>query len=117
MGSRLMEDPEKMKIVFSELKRRGLFFLDSRTTPQTVGLQVAQSLGLRAMERSLFIDHSSNEEDIKRKLEQLIQLSLSTGKAIGIGHPHPTTLQSIKEMIPKMKEKGIELVPLSAVME
>jgi polysaccharide deacetylase 2 family uncharacterized protein YibQ len=44
MGSRLMEDPEKIKIVFSELKRRGLFFLDSRTTPQTVGLEVAQSV-------------------------------------------------------------------------
>jgi hypothetical protein len=117
MGSRLMEDPEKMRIVFSELKRRGLFFLDSRTTPQTVGLEVAQSVGLKAMERSLFIDHSSDEEDIKQKLERLIQFSLSTGKAIGIGHPHPSTLKSLKEMIPRIKEKGIEIVPLSSVME
>jgi len=117
MGSRLMEDPEKIKIIFSELKRRGLFFLDSRTTAQTVGLQVAQSVGLKAIERSVFIDHSSTEEDIKGQLEQLIQVSLSKGKAIGIGHPHPSTIKSIKEMIPKMKEKGIEIVPLSAVME
>jgi hypothetical protein len=117
MGSRLMEDPEKMKIVFSELKRRGLFFLDSRTTPQTVGLQVAQSVGLKAMERSIFIDNSSTAEDIRGQLEQLIQLSLSKGKAIGIGHPHPSTLKSIKEMIPTLKEKGIELVPLSALTE
>jgi polysaccharide deacetylase 2 family uncharacterized protein YibQ len=112
-----MEDSEKMRIIFSELKRRGLFFLDSRTTPQTVGLQVAQSVGLRGVERSLFIDHSSNEEEIKRKIERLIQFSLSNGKAIGIGHPHPSTLKILKEMIPKMKEKGIELVPLSAVVE
>jgi polysaccharide deacetylase 2 family uncharacterized protein YibQ len=117
MGSRLMEDPEKMRIIFSELKRRGLFFLDSRTTPQTIGFQVAQSMGLKALERSVFIDNSSTEEDIKRQLEQLIQISLSKGKAIGIGHPHPSTLKFLKEMIPKMKEKGIELVPLSAVME
>jgi hypothetical protein len=117
MGSRLMEDSEKMRIIFSELKRRDLFFLDSRTTPQTVGLQVAQSVGLRVMERSLFIDHSSNEEEIKQKIERLIQFSLSNGKAIGIGHPHPSTLKILKEMIPKMKEKGIELVPLSAVVE
>jgi uncharacterized protein len=117
MGSRLMEDPEKIRIVFSELKRRGLFFLDNRTTPQTVGLQVAQSIGLKAMERTLFIDHSSGEGEIKEKLERLIQFSLLTGKAIGIGHPHPSTLKSLKEMIPKMKEKGIEIVPLSAVME
>jgi polysaccharide deacetylase 2 family uncharacterized protein YibQ len=117
MGSRLMEDPEKMRVVFSELKRRGLFFLDNRTTPQTVGLEVARSVGLKAMERSLFIDHSSDEADIKQKLERLIHLSLSAGKAVGIGHPHPSTLKSLKEMIPKMKEKGIEIVPLSVMME
>jgi polysaccharide deacetylase 2 family uncharacterized protein YibQ len=50
-------------------------------------------------------------------LEQLIRFSLLTGKAVGIGHPHPSAIKSLKEMIPKMKEKGIEIVPLSAVME
>ena len=117
MGSRLMENPEKIEIILSELKRRGLFFLDSRTTPQTIGLQVAQSVGLKAMERSIFIDNSSTEEDIKQQLEQLIRLSLSKGKAIGIGHPHPSTLKAIKEMVPKMKEKGIDIVSLSEMME
>ena len=117
MGSRLMEDPEKIKVVFSELKRRGLFFLDSRTTPQSIGLQVAQSVGLKATERSVFIDHSSVEDDIKQQLERLIQLSLSKGKAIAIGHPHPSTIKSLKEMIPKMREMGIEIVPLSGVLE
>jgi polysaccharide deacetylase 2 family uncharacterized protein YibQ len=112
-----MEESGKVRIVFSELKRRGLFFLDNRTTPQTVGLQVAQSVGLRALERTLFIDHSSDEEEIKQKLERLIQFSVSTGKAIGVGHPHPSTLKSLKEMIPKMKEKGIEIVPLSYMLE
>ncbi len=117
MGSRLMEDNEKVKIVLSELKRRKLYFLDSRTTPQTAGIHEAQSIGVKTMERSLFIDHSLDEDDIKEKIEKLIRLSLSNGKAIGIGHPHASTIKSIKEMIPKMKEKGIELVPLSAIME
>jgi len=117
MGSRLMEDPEKLKVVFSELKRRGLFFLDSRTTPQTLGLQIAQSVGLKAMERSFFIDHSLNEEKIKQKIKRLIQVSLLNGKAIGIGHPYPSTLKSLKEMIPQIREKGIEIVPLSEVIK
>jgi polysaccharide deacetylase 2 family uncharacterized protein YibQ len=117
MGSRLMEDPEKMKIVFYELKRRGLFFLDSRTTPQTVGLQMAHAIGLKAMERSLFIDHSSNAGDIRQKIEELTQRSISEGKAIAIGHPHASTLKILKEMIPKMKERGIEIVPLSSLVE
>ncbi len=117
MGSRLMEDPGKVRIIMKELKRRGLFFLDSRTTPQTMGLQIAESIGVRATERSLFLDHSQDPEEIKRQLEKLAQLSLETGKAIGIGHPHPSTLKSLKEMIPRMKEMGIEIVPLSSVVE
>ncbi len=117
MGSRLMEDPEKLKIILSELKRRGLFFLDSRTTPQTVGLQTARLIGLKATERTLFIDHSPDEEEMKEGLDRLMQFSLSTGIAIGIGHPHPATLKSIREMIPKMKEKGIEIVPLSSIIQ
>ena len=117
MGSRLMEDPEKLKIIFSELKRRGLFFLDSRTTPQTVGLQTAHAIGLKAAERTLFLDNSPDEEDVKQKIEELNQLALDTGKAIAIGHPHSSTLKTLKEMIAKMKEKGIDVVPLSAVME
>jgi polysaccharide deacetylase 2 family uncharacterized protein YibQ len=117
MGSRLMENPEKLEIILSELKRRGLFFLDSRTTPQSVGFQVAQSVGLKTAERNVFIDNSSTEEDVKRQLEQLIRLSLAKGKAIGIGHPHPSTLKAIKEMVPKMREKGIDIVPLSEVLE
>ena len=117
MGSRLMEDPGKVRIIMKELKRRGLFFLDSRTTSQTTGLQIAESIGVRATERSLFLDHSQDPEEIKRQLEKLAQLSLETGKAIGIGHPHPSTLKSLKEMIPRMKGKGIEIVPLSSLVE
>jgi len=116
MGSRLMEDPEKIKIILSELKRRRLFFLDSRTTPQTVGLQIAESIGLKAMERTLFLDHSSGESDVKQKLELLIDIALSKGKTIGVGHPHSSTIKSLKEIIPKMKDNGIDIVPLSSIM-
>ena len=117
MGSRLMEDPGKVRIIMKELKRRGLFFLDSRTSPQTMGIQIAESIGVRATERNLFLDHSQDPEEIKRQLEKLVQLSLETGSAIGIGHPHPSTLKSLKEMIPRMKEKGIKIVPLSSLVE
>jgi uncharacterized protein len=116
MGSRFMEDPDKVTIVLSDLKRRGLFFFDSRTTPQTVGLKTAKVIGLKAVERTLFIDHSLKQGDIRKKLDRLIQASLSRGMAIGIGHPHSLTIQSIREMIPRMMEKGVEIVPLSVLV-
>jgi polysaccharide deacetylase 2 family uncharacterized protein YibQ len=117
MGSRLMEDPEKMRIILSEVKKQGLFFLDSRTTPQTAGFRIARSLGLRTAEKTLFLDHSQEEIDIKEKIGELIHISLSNGKAIGIGHPHPATIKSLKEMISRIEEEGIEIVPLSDLMD
>jgi polysaccharide deacetylase 2 family uncharacterized protein YibQ len=117
MGSRFMEDSKKMKLVLSELKRRGLFFLDSRTTPETVGVQTANAIGLEAAERAVFLDNDLNEDAIRRSLHRLVRVSLASGKAIGIGHPHSATLRSLKRVIPEMQEKGIEVVSLSVIMQ
>ena len=116
MGSRLMEDGGTLRIILSELKKRDLYFLDSRTSAQTVGLETARSLGLRAGERNVFLDHTSGEEAVKQSVERLIQLSLSHGKAIGIGHPHTDTLKTLKAMIPKIQARGIEIVPVSEIL-
>ncbi len=117
MGSRFMEDSRKMKVVLSELKNRKLFFLDSGTTSQSVGLQTASSIGLEAAQRTVFLDHEVSEEAIRRSLDQLVRVSLLSGKAIGIGHPHEATLKNLRRMIPEMHEKGIKVVPLSVIME
>ena len=117
MGSRLMEDPDKLKVILTELKKKDLFFLDSRTTSQSVGFQTARSLGVKSGERSVFLDHAQGEQAVMQSLEQLIQTALSSGKAIGIGHPHAATIKSLKKMIPRIQEKGIEIVPLSELLE
>jgi polysaccharide deacetylase 2 family uncharacterized protein YibQ len=117
MGSRLTEDPEKMKAVLSELKKRNLFFLDSRTTGRSVAAETARSLGLKVLERTVFLDHSKKEADIRKEFERLVQASLANGKAVGIGHPRPTTLKVLKEVLPTLKERGVDLVPLSALLD
>ena len=117
MGSRLMEDPDKLKVILTELKKKDLFFLDSRTTSQSVGFQTARSLGVKSGERSVFLDHAQGEQAVMQSLELLTQTALSSGKAIGIGHPHAATIISLKKMIPRIQEKGIQIVPLSELLE
>jgi hypothetical protein len=112
-----MEDPEKLRVLFKELKRRGLYFLDSLTTPKSTGLRIAREVGLRARGRSVFLDHSLAEGDIRERLDTLAQVALSTGKAIGVGHPHASTVKLLREAAPRWKEKGIAFVSLSEVME
>ncbi len=118
MGSRFMEDDYRVGILMRELKARELFFLDSRTTPKTVGYGIARELGIRTGERDVFLDNNSYDEaEIVRNISQLGEIAKKEGKAIGIGHPHPSTIKSLREMIPRLKEGGIEIVPLSDLME
>jgi polysaccharide deacetylase 2 family uncharacterized protein YibQ len=117
MGSRFMEHAAAVRLVLGELKKRGLFFLDSRTTAKTEGYQIAQELALLAGERDLFLDNENDVQDIRAQLEGLIRLARDHGRAIGICHPYPSTIAALKGMIAKIKAAGIWIVPLSQALE
>ncbi len=117
MGSKFTENPELMRVVLQDIKRRGLFFLDSRTTPRTVGFELARELGLKTGRRSVFLDNERDVSKIKARISELIDLSQKNGNAIGIGHPHPETIQAIRESLPSLRENGVELVPVSSLLE
>jgi polysaccharide deacetylase 2 family uncharacterized protein YibQ len=94
MGSRFMEDERRVNILMRELKARKLFFLDSRTTPKTVGYRAARKLGIKTGQRDVFLDNNSNDEaEIRRNISELAEIAKNEGKAIGIAHPHPSTIR------------------------
>jgi len=115
MGSRFTEDREKMTLVLRAIKEKKLFFLDSRTTPQTVILSVASQVGIKAIQRDIFLDNIVDEEAIRGQLELLIRLAQERGFAVACGHPYPQTLRAIKEKFPELKDK-VRLVPLSKLL-
>jgi len=117
MGSRFMEHGEKVRLVLNELKRRKLFFLDSRTTSKSQGYHIAQELALRADTRDLFLDNESDVGYTKLQLKQLIRIARNHGTAIGICHPYPSTITALKEMIPQIQAEGIQIVPLSQALD
>jgi polysaccharide deacetylase 2 family uncharacterized protein YibQ len=118
MGSRFMEDEHRVNILMKELKARKLFFLDSRTTANTVGYRTARELGIKTGQRDVFLDNNSYDEaEIRKNISELAEIAKNEGKAIGIAHPHPSTIRSLRDMIPRLKERGIEIVPLSHLMK
>ncbi len=117
MGSKFTEDPELMRIVLEDINRRGLFFLDSRTTSKTVGFKVAQEIGIQTGQRDVFLDNERDVSKIKARIAELIDISHRNGGAIGIGHPHPETIQALREVLPSLRQNGVELVPVSSLLE
>lgn len=118
MGSRFTEDRDSMRRVLGMLKGNGMFFVDSMTTPKSVGLSVARELGLRATARSApFLDNSQDVAAIKVQLETLARLAVKRGSAIGICHPHRATIRALTEELPLLKSRGIRFVHVSTLVK
>jgi polysaccharide deacetylase 2 family uncharacterized protein YibQ len=115
MGSLFTENEGKMLIVLKALKRRNLFFVDSRTTSGTVGFELAKKIGLPTAGRSVFLDNDLSRKAIKIQIERLCNMARHTGFAIGIGHPHKETLEMLEEYCPRIKAEFC-VVPVSELL-
>ena len=113
MGSAFTARADLMTPLLSELKSRGLFFLDSRTTNQSVGMTLAQQMGVRTCARKIFLDNLEEPQAIEQKLLELCRTAHEQGFAIGIGHPYPETIRALQEKLDELGEKNCELAPVS----
>ena len=116
MGSRFCEYEQKLRTVMRELKNRGLFFVDSRTSSRTQAYRVARDLKVPVAERNVFLDNIQSPQAVRGQLKRLVHLARLKGQAIGIAHPHEVTLEVLKEDLPKLSSKGIKLVPVSRLV-
>lgn len=113
MGSRFTQDPEAMRTLLTELADRELFFVDSRTTPDTVGVEVARNLGLASAQRDIFLDDDQQYETTINQLEAARRLALERGHVVVIGHPYESTVQALRDTLPRLQAEGIEIVGVS----
>lgn len=117
MGSGLSADERSMKTILAVLAGRGLFFLDSRTSAQSVAYQTAIRAGVPAAERQVFLDSDTQPEAIREQFHRLLGLARTRGAAVAIGHPHPETLAILAEEVPKARALGYEFVPVSYLLD
>ena len=116
MGSRFTAFRPGMETVLRQFRSRGLMFLDSRTTPQSVGDQVAQEIGLPGIVRHVFLDDDESLDSVRRKLAETEAVARRQGFVVAIGHPHEATLQALAEWLPGLPGKGLALAPATAVL-
>ncbi|MGB2879354.1 MAG: divergent polysaccharide deacetylase family protein [Candidatus Omnitrophota bacterium] len=116
-GSKATGDKETMEIVLGEVKKNGLYYLDSMTTSGSVCEKIAGEKGLTFAKRDVFLDMDLDEGHIKRQLEKAENVARAKGYAVAIGHEREATLKVLKEMIPEMKDRGIQFVGLSEIIE
>lgn len=114
MGSQFTEFPTGMKVVLQALNERGMFFLDSKTTPETAAPQEAKKLGLKIYHRDVFLDNELNVAAIVAQLKKAEDVARTKGQAVAIGHPHMETLQALQQWL-KAKDGSVTVVPLTSL--
>ncbi len=117
MGSKLSETPWAMGLVMSLLKSRGLFYVDSLTSPHSVAFQTARDFGVATLKRQIFLDNELESAAISARLEEVGEMALRRGKAVAIGHPHQKTLEALRVGLPRLLAKGVQVVPVSELLE
>ncbi|ABR50510.1 protein of unknown function DUF610, YibQ [Alkaliphilus metalliredigens QYMF] len=120
MGSKITEDKRIMEAVMQVLKANDMYMIDSKTSQTSIVKEVADQYNVPVLERAIFLDNEKNVEAIKRQIEKLAVVALESGSAVAIGHVGPEggriTAEAIKQMLPYLQEKGIEIMPASKLL-
>lgn len=116
MGSLLTQNPEAMNWVMQVVQKNNLFFIDSRTTPNSVAESTAKQHDIPTISRHVFLDNEQTHEYVDEAFKKTLQISRKTGFALAIGHPYPSTVTYLEKAIPELAEQGYLLVPVSLVM-
>jgi hypothetical protein len=116
-GSQSTADAALMGELMPVLRSHNLFYIDSRTTAATVAYDTAQRFGVRSAFRNVpFLDDVAEVGAVRKQLNLALRDAHKKGDAIAIGHPHPATLQALREILPQAKSQGVHLVFVSELV-
>jgi uncharacterized protein len=116
-GSKFTSDAPHLAMFMEVLKKKSLFFVDSRTLGSSKGYAVAQAMGVPAAGRNIFLDNDSNPAKIRAQFAKLVARAKARGQAIGIGHFRDNTVAVLAEELPKLHDNNVELVHVSELTQ
>ncbi len=109
-GSKGTENKSLMTALAKYLRKKGAYFIDSRTTAKSVAEEVMRENNVPTGHRAVFLDNDSDPDLIKTQIGELTEKARHYGFAIGIGHVRPNTLEVLKKEIPRLEKEGYKLL-------
>ena len=117
MGSKFTENRQKMSDIMEILHKHDLFFLDSKTTPKSVGKSTAAQYDVDYAHRHVFLDNNNDKSYILQQLKITERIAQKNGYAVAIGHPKSQTYNALKEWLPTVSDKGLKIVHMSEIVK
>ncbi len=116
MGSELTQYRPQMRWLMEELLEEELYFVDSRTSSDTVAASMAAELGIPHLSRHVFLDNDPSREAIDERFNVAIARARKDGLAVAIGHPYKETLDYLADRLPTLGENNITLLGVSEAL-
>ena len=116
LGDKFTADRQEITPILSEIAARGLGYLDDGSSPRSVAPDVAATLAAPSARGDVVIDANPAPEAVDAALARLIELARQRGSAIGVASASPASITRLARWTNELDLKGVELVPLSALM-
>ena len=116
LGGRFMSSQAALATLMQDVADRGLVFLDDGSSPQSLALPIAVSLGAGAARADVMIEASQRPEAVEALLRRLEALARESGHAVGIASGAPQSVDRVARFAQGLDARGIALVPLSALI-
>ncbi|MEO2267170.1 divergent polysaccharide deacetylase family protein [Pseudoalteromonas pernae] len=117
MGSLLTQQNTPMNWTMEVLKEHDLYFLDSKTTPKSKAQTIASLYGVDNVARHVFLDNITTEKQMRFRFDQLKRIAQRYDYAVAIAHPYPETFAFLQNSLAELEQEGIQLVPLSELVQ
>ena len=115
-GSKATSDKRVMETVLREVKKQGLFFVDSKTIATSVARDMAREMGVKTARNDVFLDNSKDVEDIRNQVYKAIEMAEKYGSAIAIWHARHATVKMWEKYADEFRKSGVKFVHVTEVL-
>jgi polysaccharide deacetylase 2 family uncharacterized protein YibQ len=117
-GSKITMDKEAMETILNFCGEHGLYFLDSRTTADTVVPVIANQMGIKITQRDTFIDNEQDRDSMLSYIKSGLERARRNGSTVMIGHTwSPQLAPLLAEQFPLLSNQGYTIKTASNLLK
>jgi polysaccharide deacetylase 2 family uncharacterized protein YibQ len=115
-GAKFLASQKDTQMLLEDAQRRGLYFLDSGSSDQSLARDAARMTGVHFARADVAVDRIVARDAIEKELAALEKTAMQKGFAVGVAQAYPASIEMIRFWAQGLEQKGFALVPVSGVV-
>jgi polysaccharide deacetylase 2 family uncharacterized protein YibQ len=115
-GAKFLASQKDTQMLLEDAQRRGLYFLDSGSSDQSLARDAARMTGVHFARADVAVDRIVAREAIEKELATLEKVAMQKGFAVGVAQAYPASIEVVRFWAQGLEQKGFALVPVSGVV-